>query len=107
MKTYVTLCITMPLRDYASFEDLAEELGVNVTKVELASNTKMAAEKPVKANPKKRVRLTRELYDAIMEYPESMSNVSIRRNLSKRFEDTPHVSTIGRVRRKQIKRPKT
>ena len=109
MKTYVTLCITMPLRDYASFEDLAEELGVNVTKVELATNTKMAEGKPAKAPApkltKKRVMLTRELFDATMEYPDSMANVSVVRNLTKRFGKSPHVSTIGRVRSGKISRP--
>ena len=105
MKTYVTLCITMPLRDYASFEDLAKELGVNVTKVEIAADGAHQHARTSTHQKPKRVMLTRELFDAAKEYPDSMTNVSVVRNLTKRFGKSPHVSTIGRVRSGKISRP--
>ena len=42
MKKQVKLCLTMPLRDYAAFEDLASQLGVSITDITIANDVPVA-----------------------------------------------------------------
>lgn len=101
MKRNVQLCLVMPLRDYATFEDLAEELDITITSVEV-----VAGNNSVKGHvSKRRTPMTAELWDAIKSYPDTMTLVSIRKSLRRTFSNPPSTQTISRVIKELITRP--
>ena len=103
METQIKLCLTLPLRDYAAFEDLATELGVRIFDIEIADTQKPQPQPqpPTKYAPRRsrRVPVTRELYDAVMSYPDDMAHRAVVRQLLKKYDKVPSVSCIGRIRR--------
>lgn len=111
-KKRVTMCLTIRLRDYSAFEDLAEELGVEVFDVRLMEpdSSEEAVTTPRRIHQKRRVFLTAQIWDKVMSYPETMTFSSMARQMGKgnrNSREVPSSQTISRIRRGIIKRPKT
>lgn len=96
MKKRIKLCLTMALRDYPSFEDLATELGVYIEDIEIINDNVSRQ----RAKIIHRVRLTPELREAVLKYPNSMGHTDIRSQLIKKLgiENTPSANSIAKIR---------
>jgi len=111
-KKLVTMCLTIRLRDYQAFEDLAEELGVDVFDVkliEMQPDKKVTeVKKRKRAKPKVKFKVTTELWDKIMSYPESMTYSAIVRQMGKGEKNPrkiPSCQSVSNIRQGKIKRP--
>lgn len=94
MKKRIKLCLTMALRDYPSFEDLATELGVVIEDIEIINEGRQ------RAAMVHRVRLTPEIRTAVEKYPASMAHTAVRVQLIKKLglENTPSANSISKIR---------
>lgn len=97
--TKVRLCLEMALRDFAAFEDLAIELGVEITDTTIVKANGSA---PTRAP---RVILTPKLWDQIRKYPKDMTALAIRKDLQRQQIRAPAKSTIARIRCGDTPRP--
>jgi len=104
MKKQIKLSVTMPLRDYGAFEDLATELGVHIQDEEILHGDIKPKKRRVRG---KRIKPTAEIWDAAREYPEDTQTARVQRDLRTRFGDgnVPSKSTIGRIRQGVTPRP--
>ena len=87
MKT-VQICLTIPLRDYAAFEDLAEELGCEI-------HLKSVEEAKPKA-PNTRHKVTPEIVQEVLKASKATPTAGAKK--LKRVLKLPHgVSTINKI----------
>ncbi len=105
MKHNVQLCLVMPLRDYAAFEDLAEEMQIRITKVEVISDDDAVPKGTQHHVSKRRTKMTSELWDAIKSYPDTMTLIDMRKSLRRNYSNPPSTQTISRVINNYITRP--
>lgn len=96
MKKRIKLCLTMALRDYSSFEDLATELGVGIEEVTILNDENDNQRAPIIH----RVRLTPEIRKAVLEYPLGMAHTAVRSQMIKKWgmESTPSANSIAKIR---------
>lgn len=107
IKKVVSLCLTMPLRDYSSFEDLVNELGVEITNVKILDDN-ISYDKQYKTRKrhiKGRITLTTEIWDAVNNCPSTMNAPDVLRELRKTFGNPPSTTLISRIRNGDRKRP--
>lgn len=108
--TQVKLCLTLPLRDFSAFEDLAKELEIGIYNVEIVTEAQ-SQPKPIHRNHKdrlpRRVTITQIIWDASREYPKDMRHASVHRQLVNKFGDAevPSVTSIRRIRSGELARP--
>jgi len=106
MNKQVQLCVTMDLRDFAAFEDLTSELGIEMYDEKIIDQAKA---KPVaRKRQKKAIHMATEVWDSIMEYdPDKSTYDQIRAQLISEFggHNVPSTETIRRVYCGKVKRP--
>ncbi len=104
----VRLCLEVPLRDFATFEDLANDLGVTITEVTIVDTIDIDPRQK-RARPKLKFKITPESWNEVMEYPESMTYSAISRQMRKlhtnEISKVPSAQTVSNIRRGVIKRP--
>lgn len=111
MKKRIKLCITMALRDYAAFEDLAAELGLDVSDVDIVNADEKQRTIKKRRSP---VYLATVVWDRIKKFsadyelPEQLGYTEVRRRLIVEFgkENVPSPETIRRVVLGKVDRPK-
>jgi len=99
----------MPLRDFASFEDLTNELDVDITEVSIVDTDIDKGPIKRRARPKLQFRVTPASYKEVKDYPESMTHAAVSRQMKKLHPSeptkVPSEQTVSNIRKGVIKEP--
>lgn len=107
MVARVKIQVSIALRDFAAFEDLADELGVTLEVVAMLgadgevlhdSGAAPPAAPSLATMRKKRVQVTTALVKEVLAFPPNVSHKAIHDTLMQERGNAPSASTICRIR---------